>query len=163
MRIDSRRSGWPLTVGGACLLAGIFLLVLLLAGCAVGFGQPDVPGGPAPVVWGLDLGQAASGANDFFASVFEGIGGYLGLSGLGAGGVLVGGLVRAWAKRRTEAAAAEAQRLGERAGWDEAAADHAARTTARDAAFDEGVSRAAGGVGVARPGPTGPATGEVGA
>jgi hypothetical protein len=159
MRIEHHRSGWPITVGGACLLAGIFLLVLLLAGCAVGFGEPG-PDGNAPVVYGLDLGSAASATNDFFGAVFEGIGGWLGVGGLGTGGVLISGLIRAWSNRRAQAAAAEAQRLGERAGWDEAAADHAARTTARDAAFDEGVARAAGGVGVARPSPAGPVVGE---
>ena len=155
------RQGWPIVIGGACLAAGAFLLLLLgLAGCAVGFGEPG-PDGNAPVVYGLDLGSAASATNDFFGALFEGIGGWLGVGGLGTGGVLIGGLVRAWSARRAQAAAAEALRAGERNGWDEAVTDATHRTAARDAAFDEGVSRAAGRVVPAGPSHAGAVAGEV--
>jgi hypothetical protein len=164
-RIDPVVRDRIFTISSLVLVGGGLILAMFLGGlfgCAVGFGEPDTPGGTAPVVWGLNLGQAASSANDFFSSLFEGIGGWLGVGGLGTGGVLVGGLVRAWAARRAQAEAAEAKRIGERSGWDEATVELEHRTIARDAAFDEGVSRAAGRVGTVSAGPGSPAAGEAG-
>lgn len=126
-------------IGGGLILA--MFLSGVLHGCAVGYGTPG-PDGNAPVVWGLDLGEAANSTNKFFTSLFDGIGGWIGVGGLGTGGVLVGGLVRAWAKQRTNAAAATAAQQAADAAWDAAHADASVRTAARDAAFDEGVSRA---------------------
>jgi hypothetical protein len=163
-RIDPVARDRIFTISSLVLVGGGLLLAMFLGGlfgCAVGFGEPDTPGGTAPVVWGLNLGQAASSANDFFSSLFEGIGGWLGVGGLGTGGVLVGGLVRAWSARRAQAAAAEALRAGERAGWDEAAAETDRRTAARDSDFYEAIALANGGVGPALADGRRPATGEV--
>jgi hypothetical protein len=175
MRICHRRSLWPLTAGGACIIAGVFLFILLLTvtGCAVGFSDPG-PDGKSEVVFGAGLGAVAKLANDWGQTARDFITSPDGLAAIASGGGilgLVGYLGRRVARNGAAAAAAEAKRIGERDGWDEAIADATHRTLARDAAFDEGVARAAGRVvpagtvDTARPGPVllGRNAGEVGA
>lgn len=132
-------------IGAALVAVGFLGLFLLQAvGCAVGFGTPG-PDGTAPVVYGVDLGTAANTANDFFGGLFDAVGGWLGVSGLGSGGVLLAGLVRAWAKRRSEAEAERAARRAADAAWDESKREAERAQQLIDRAYDEALLRAGGG------------------
>jgi hypothetical protein len=167
MRICHRRSLWPLTAGGACILAGVFLFVLLLTvtGCAVGFSDPG-PDGKSEVVFGAGLGAVAKVGNDLWNTTRDFVTSPDGLAAIASGGGilgLVGYLGRRVARNGAAAAAQTAAREAEARAWDEAtAAANNARDRA-DAAFDEASIRTLGGVGPAPARRPGPVAGEVGA
>jgi hypothetical protein len=172
MRISRHRSLWPLTAGGACIIAGVFLFVglLTLTGCAVGFTDPG-PDGKSEVVFGAGLGAVAKLANDWGQTARDFITSPDGLAAIASGGGiigLVGYLGRRVARNGAAAAAAEAKRIGERDGWDEATAETDRRTAARDSDFYEAIALANGGVAIPVGNAVGnrvgkPGVGEVGA
>lgn len=122
-------------LGGACVAAGVFLF-LVLPSCAVG----RTPAGK--VVYGADLGALAEGTNEAIGSLFDSLGGWLGVAGLGTPvAVLSGALLRGWAKAKASAAAATAAKSAADDAYDDgAAAAHAARDKA-DAEYLDGLSR----------------------
>ena len=149
MKGPKMRTLSAMLLGGALLIAGFFLLVML-SGCAVGYTEPATDGSRAALLgWKLDDVAAAGGkVGGFFASWLGSPESVATLLGGGGAIGLLAGLVRAWSNQKARAASSEAASAAHDDAWDEASGAKAA-ALAKSAAVAPVLSGGAGGVGVA--------------